>query len=272
MEREYSVLMSVYFKEKPEFLKRSIDSMMSQSIAPSEIVIVKDGKLTDELDCLIEQYNNKFPNIFNIVELEKNIGLGLALAEGIKHCKHELIARMDSDDISCKFRCEMQLKEFEKDKDLDVCGGHIVEFTNNPDNITSKRVVPLLDSDIKKYQKRRDAINHVTVMFKKSKVLEAGNYQHALLMEDSLLWTNMILHGAKFKNIDKALVLVRTGEDMFQRRGGYGYFKKYKEGRRLIYNTGYISLVDYYYTLCVQLIFSLLPNNMRKFVYEKLLR
>lgn len=122
MEREYSVLMSVYFKEKPEFLKRSIDSMMSQSIAPSEIVIVKDGKLTDELDCLIEQYNNKFPNIFNIVELEKNIGLGLALAEGIKHCKHELIARMDSDDISCKFRCEMQLKEFEKDKDLDVCG------------------------------------------------------------------------------------------------------------------------------------------------------
>lgn len=77
MEREYSVLMSVYFKEKPEFLKRSIDSMMSQSIAPSEIVIVKDGKLTDELDCLIEQYNNKFPNIFNIVELEKNIGLGL---------------------------------------------------------------------------------------------------------------------------------------------------------------------------------------------------
>ena len=105
-----------------------------------------------------------------------------------------------------------------------------------------------------------------------NEVLEAGNYQHALLMEDSLLWTNMIMNGAYFKNIDEYLVLVRTGEDMFQRRGGYSYYKKYKEGRRLIYNTGYISRWDYLYTLGVQLVFSLLPNKLRKFVYEKLLR
>ena len=272
MNQKYSVLMSVYFREKAQFLIDSIESMLTQTVVPNEIVIVKDGKLTRELDEVIDQYKSKYDKLFNIVELEKNIGLGLALAEGVKHCKNELIARMDSDDISYNFRCEKQLEEFEKNSRLDVCGGHIMEFSDTPDNITSKRKVPLSDSERKEYQKRRDAINHVTVMFKKSKVLEAGNYQHALLMEDSLLWTNMIMNGAYFKNIDEYLVLVRTGEDMFQRRGGYSYYKKYKEGRRLIYNTGYISRWDYLYTLGVQLVFSLLPNKLRKFVYEKLLR
>ena len=272
MNQKYSVLMSVYFREKAQFLIDSIESMLTQTVVPNEIVIVKDGKLTRELDEVIDQYKSKYDKLFNIVELEKNIGLGLALAEGVKHCKNELIARMDSDDISYNFRCEKQLEEFEKNSRLDVCGGHIMEFSDTPVNITSKRKVPLSDSEIKEYQKRRDAINHVTVMFKKSKVLEAGNYQHALLMEDSLLWTNMIMNGAYFKNIDEYLVLVRTGEDMFQRRGGYSYYKKYKEGRRLIYNTGYISRWDYLYTLGVQLVFSLLPNKLRKFVYEKLLR
>ena len=155
---------------------------------------------------------------------------------------------------------------------LDVCGGYIKEFCDSKEGVVSIRKVPLVDSEIKEYQKRRDAVNHVTVMFKKSKVLEAGNYQHALLMEDSLLWTNMILHGATFKNIADYLVYVRTGADMFKRRGGLKYFKKYKNGRKIILQTGYISKWDYYYTLLVQLIFSILPNSVREFVYEKLLR
>ena len=269
---EYSVLISVYYKEKAEYLIECLESMVHQTVQPSEIVIVKDGKLTAELEDVLTKYKTKYQRLFKFVCLEKNVGLGLALAEGIKNCSHELIARMDSDDISIPNRCELQLREFAKDSLLDVCGGYIKEFCDSKEKVVSIRKVPLVDSEIKEYQKRRDAVNHVTVMFKKSKVLEAGNYQHALLMEDSLLWTNMILHGATFKNIDDYLVYVRTGADMFKRRGGLKYFKKYKNGRKLILQTGYISKWDYYYTLLVQLIFSILPNSVREFVYEKLLR
>ena len=269
---EYSVLISVYYKEKAEYLIECLESMVHQTVQPSEIVIVKDGKLTAELEDVLTKYKTKYQRLFKFVCLEKNVGLGLALAEGIKNCSHELIARMDSDDISIPNRCELQLREFAKDSLLDVCGGYIKEFCDSKEKVVSIRKVPLVDSEIKEYQKRRDAVNHVTVMFKKSIVLEAGNYQHALLMEDSLLWTNMILHGATFKNIDDYLVYVRTGADMFKRRGGLKYFKKYKNGRKIILQTGYISKWDYYYTLLVQLIFSILPNSVREFVYEKLLR
>lgn len=269
---EYSVLISVYYKEKAEYLIECLESMVHQTVQPSEIVIVKDGKLTAELEDVLTKYKTKYQRLFKFVCLEKNVGLGLALAEGIKNCSHELIARMDSDDISIPNRCELQLREFAKDSLLDVCGGYIKEFCDSKEKVVSIRKVPSAESEIKEYQKRRDAVNHVTVMFKKSKVLEAGNYQHALLMEDSLLWTNMILHGATFKNIDDYLVYVRTGADMFKRRGGLKYFKKYKNGRKIILQTGYISKWDYYYTLLVQLIFSILPNSVREFVYEKLLR
>lgn len=269
---EYSVLISVYYKEKAEYLIECLESMVHQTVEPSEIVIVKDGKLTVELEDVLTEYKTKYQRLFKFVCLEKNVGLGLALAEGIKNCSYELIARMDSDDISIPNRCELQLREFAQDSLLDVCGGYIKEFCDSKEGVVSIRKVPLVDSEIKEYQKRRDAVNHVTVMFKKSKVLEAGNYQHALLMEDSLLWTNMILHGATFKNIADYLVYVRTGADMFKRRGGLKYFKKYKNGRKIILQTGYISKWDYYYTLLVQLIFSILPNSVREFVYEKLLR
>ena len=269
---EYSVLISVYYKEQAEYFIECLESMVHQTVEPSEIGIVKDGKLTVELEDVLTEYKTKYQRLFKFVCLEKNVGLGLALAEGIKNCSYELIARMDSDDISIPNRCELQLREFAQDPLLDVCGGYIKEFCDSKEGVVSIRKVPLVDSEIKEYQKRRDAVNHVTVMFKKSKVLEAGNYQHALLMEDSLLWTNMILHGATFKNIADYLVYVRTGADMFKRRGGLKYFKKYKNGRKIILQTGYISKWDYYYTLLVQLIFSILPNSVREFVYEKLLR
>lgn len=272
MNNKYSVLMSVYYKENVKFLKESINSMLTQTIMPSEIVIVKDGPLTNELEREIKKYILNYPGLFVVVELKENVGLGLALAEGIKQCHNELVARMDSDDISIKERCELQLKEFDKDSSLDVCGGIIKEFSEDINNITSIRKVPLKDQEIKKYQKRRDGVNHVTVMFKKSKVLEAGNYQHALLMEDSMLWVNMILHNAKFMNIDKTLVYVRTGENMFKRRGGIKYYKKYKAGRKMILQTGYISKWDYIYTLIVQFVISLLPNSLREFIYETFLR
>lgn len=269
--QQFSVLMSLYAKEKPEYLVECLKSVMSQTVLPSEIVIVKDGPLTEELEKTLDNFVKVNPSLFVFVPLEKNVGLGLALREGVTHCKNDLIARMDTDDIAREDRFSIQLAEFEKDPDLDICGSHIIEFEGDVVNEVAKRTVPLLDKDIKKYQKRRDGFNHMTVMYKKEAVLKAGNYQSCMLMEDSLLWVNMFMSGAKAMNVDDYLVYARVGKDMFERRGGLAYYRKYKQARKRIRKTGYISFWDYRYTLLVQFFISIMPNKLRGWVFKKFL-
>lgn len=272
MNYEFSVLMSVYIKEKEEYFRQCMDSVLKQTLMPNEIVIVEDGPITEELQKAINDYLAKFPSLIKIVLLKKNLGLGLALSHGVIACKYELIARMDTDDICVQERFEKQINMFRNNPNLDICGSHIKEFDSTPDNVLSLRRVPLDDRAIKQYQKRRDSFNHMTVMFKKEAVLKAGNYRHALLMEDSLLWVNMMKNDAVCANVDDYLVYVRTGEDMFERRGGWDYFRKYYLGRRAIYQTGYISKFDYIYTLAVQFLVAIVPNGLRKIIYTKILR
>lgn len=266
----FSVLMSVYRKEYPEYLRRALDSVFSQTVKAAQIVLVKDGQLTPELDSIIDSYQAKYPEL-EIVSLPENKGLGLALAEGMLHCKYELVARMDTDDISREDRFEKQLELFNSSPTIDICGSHMLEFEEDITNIVAKRRVPLTDKEIKHYQRRRDGLNHVTVMFKKDSVLNAGSYQHCPLMEDTLLWVNMFKNGAVAANIDDYLVYVRIGKDMYERRGGLDYFKKYKQARKRIYETGYISWFDYMYTLIVQFIVAIIPNKVRGFVFKRLL-
>ena len=271
MEQKFSVLMSLYIKEKPEYFCECMDSILNQTVKPDEIVIVKDGPLTDRLEAALLEYISRSPELYTVVPLEKNVGLGGALREGMLHTKNELVARMDTDDIARSDRFERQLREFRMDEELDICGGQVDEFEGNAENIVAVRRVPISNSDIKKYQKRRDAFNHMTVMFKKSAVLRAGNYQPCPLMEDTILWVNMILSGAKCKNIDESLVYARVDGGMFGRRGGFEYFKKYREGRRRVRETGYIGFFDYYSTLAVQLAVALMPNRLRQWAFKRFL-
>lgn len=271
MKEHFSVLMSLYIKEKPEYFCQCMESVLRQTVLPDEIVIVKDGPLTAELENTLAEYVAADPELYTIVPLEKNAGLGLALAEGILHCRNELVARMDTDDISADDRFEKQLCAFADHPEIDICGGQIAEFEGSIDNIVARRTVPTDHASIVRYQKRRDAFNHVTVMFKKSAVLRAGNYQSALLMEDTMLWANMIMAGAQCMNLEDTLVFVRVGADMFERRGGWKYFLKYKEGRKKVYDTGFISRWDYDYTLMVQLVVALMPQKLRGFVFKKIL-
>lgn len=270
--QRFSVLMSLYAGEKAPYFDQCMCSILDQTAPPDEIVLVLDGPLTDELTACVEKYCEEYPTLIKLVPLPTNRGLGLALAEGITHCSHELIARMDTDDISRRDRFERQLAEFAQDPNLDICGSHIQEFDGTPENVISLRKVPLEHEQIARYQKQRSAFNHVTVMYKKSAVLKAGNYQDALFLEDDLLWVHMLQTGAKGKNIDDCLVLVRTGRSMIARRGGLAYFKKYRQGRRAILKTGYISYWDYLKTIAVDLVVSLMPGRLRLLVFTKLLR
>lgn len=272
MSTRFSVLMSIYAKEKPEYARACFDSLLSQTCPADEWIIVEDGILTGELYSLLNAYQNQYPKLIKRIPIEQNRGLGLALREGIIHCSNNLIARMDTDDIARQDRFERQLEEFKANPKLDICGSQVKEFIGSIDNIVSKRVVPTSDAGIKNFQKRRTAFNHMTVMYRKSAVLKAGNYQNAPLIEDSLLWVNMILRGAVCSNIDDYLVYARVGKDMFNRRGGWSYFIKYRAGRKKILETGYISYWDYLSTVYVQLLIAILPNCLRAYVYKNILR
>lgn len=269
----FSVLMSIYYKEKPDNFAQCMDSLLAQTSLPDEIVLVEDGRLTDELYKVIDEYAGRMGNInFVRLRLDENRGLGIALSYGIKHCRNRLVARMDTDDIAVKDRFAMQLKAFSKNPSLDIVGGYIDEFIDEPDKPYSVRMVPISQKDIYKYQRRRDAFNHMTVMYKKNTVIEAGNYKDCLLMEDSLLWAEMIKNHAHMANIPKVLVHARCGDDMIDRRGGIDYFFKYKNGRKHILKTGTISYADYCVTVAAQFVVCIMPTALRRFIFKKILR
>lgn len=270
---KYSVLMSVYKNERPEYLKQSIESMINQTIQPDQIVIVKDGPITDELQEVLHHYLNKYNSLIEIVNSDKNLGLGLALNLGLCHCKNELVARMDTDDISVPDRCEKQLKVFENDIDLSILGGVIAEFIDGNSSIIGKRILPTNDCEIKTYIKKRCPFNHATVMFKKSDVLKAGGYQDWFYNEDYYLWIRMLEVGCKFANLPEILVYSRVDKNMYKRRGGFKYFKSEIQLQKYMFNKGIICFTRYIYNIIVRFIVQILvPSSIRSIIYKRFLR
>lgn len=271
MNLKYSVLMSIYKKENPEYFLNSVESMLNQTVPPDEIVIVKDGPLTDELEKTVGLLKDN--KIIKFVELKENSGLGKALETGLHYCSNEIVARMDSDDISAADRCEKQLEYFEKYPDLGMIGTSISEFTTNPEEIVSYKRVPEDDKKIKKYMKSRNPFNHMTVMFKKSEVIKAGNYKHWDLNEDYYLWLRMLQNNNKFANIDEPLVNARINADTFMRRGGWSYFITQKKLFDYMLKNKIIGRFKYIYNIAVRFFVRVLVSNkIRKWLYLKLFR
>lgn len=269
---KYSVLMSVYFKENPEFFRLSIDSMINQTIKPDEIVIVKDGQLTNELDNVIEDFVSSEPELFTIVPLEKNLGLGLALNEGLKNCRNELVARMDTDDISLEKRCELQIEEVNKNSKLCIVGTMTNEFYDNPDNIVTSRIVPINHEDILKFSRRRSPFNHPTVMYKKSEVLRCGGYRDVKRKEDIDLFGRMLNNGCIAMNIDKPLLLFRSNEDNYKRRKSWVNCKSYIAVIYDFWKKGYTGTIDLIIVTIGQLVMFLSPIWLLKLISDRVLR
>ncbi|MHB8126278.1 MAG: glycosyltransferase [Desulfitobacteriaceae bacterium] len=264
--------MSLYIKEKPEYLRLSIDSMLQQTVMPDEIVIVKDGPLTAEQEEVLEAYQSKQPDLFHIVSSEKNIGLGLALNLGLKNCRNELVARMDTDDISLPERCEKQLQAFDADKDLAIVGTMVDEFYDNPKKIISSRIVPTINNDIYDFAKRRSAFNHPTVMYKKSKVLECGGYGDLRRNQDVDLFGRMLFAGCKAANLNKSLLLFRSNEALSKRRRSWENTKSYVATIRKLWKLGYSGFGDYMMVAVAQTVMFICPMEVQNWLYKKFLR
>ena len=269
--QKISVLMSVYVKENPTFLRDAIKSVQNQTLKPSELVLVEDGPLTPELYQVLDEVEAQSEIPVKRYPLEQNQGLGLALRYGVLQCQYDIIARMDTDDIAVPDRFEKQVQLMEKDN-LDLLGGHIAEFIDNPEEIVSYRRVPTQHTEIVSYQRMRSAFNHMTVMFKKDMVLKAGNYEDGLYMEDDLLWLNMIAAGARTGNIDQILCRVRVGAGMFERRGGLRYLNLYRQARQRMLERNQISYIEYAKSVGIQAVVALCPGFVRQFIFVKLLR
>ena len=270
----FSVITSVYKNDKPEFVRVALDSMLiNQTVNPTEIVLVQDGPVPSSLSELLTEYEVKYPKVMHIIRLKENGGLGNALKLGVENAKYDICARMDSDDICLQDRCEKQVAYLEAHPECDIVGGQMTEFIDTPDNIVGRREVPLTNEEINEFMKSRCALNHVTVMFRKEAVLEAGNYQDWFWNEDYYLWVRMMMAGCKFANIPDVVVNVRSGADQYARRGGKKYFDSEIGIKKLMLKEGMITktqfVINYIERFFIQLI---LPNSVRGWVFRTFAR
>lgn len=274
MDYKFSVLMSVYIKEKPEYLEESLKSVFNQTLRPNEVILVKDGPLSNELEIIINKFK-KDEEVLKIVELEKNMGLGEALRIGVEKCSYELIARMDTDDICKENRFEEQINCFKENLELDMVGSWTDEFQEVEGHIKveSIRKTPEKQKDILKKLKKSNAFNHPTVMYKKNSVLKAGNYSEEFnCLEDYYLWVRMAVNNSKFYNIQKSLIYFRITPGTLKRRGGLKMLKGDIKLHNRFEELDFIKKREKLRNIMIWMIYRIIPSNIRGILQKKIMR
>ncbi len=265
----FSVLLSVYAKEQDSCLREALDSLLCQTRQPDEIILVEDGPLPDVLTQTIREYQQRCP-LLRTVSLPRNQGLGNALNEGIRHCRYDLIARMDTDDIARPERFEIQLKVFEAHPEIDICSAWIEEFEGSPDHLLAVKKLPETHDEIRAYARHRCPVNHPVVVYRKQAVLRAGGYEG--FPEDYRLWVKMLMTGARFYNVQQSLLYFRFSRSMIKRRGGWKYALADIRSQVDFYRMGLFGLPTLAYNILVRGTVRLTPSALRQFIYQKLLR
>ena len=267
---EFSVLMTVYDKEKPYNLRKSLLTSYQQTIKPTEIILVCDGELTQELYDEIERIKSEIP-ILKVYQLDTNVGSGPASRFGVEKCNTDLIARMDSDDYSVETRFEKQIKAFEENPNLVMVGTNILEKNTE---FTALKTVPKKTEEIREYSKFRNPFNNPSSMMKKEYILKVGNYRKFRYLEDYDL-TMRLIHDnptKDFLNIQEPLVVMQTDDSSYLRRGGLLYVKTEFFLQVDFYKRGYLTKLELCRNIFVRNIVRVMPNSVRKLIYKKKMR
>ena len=267
---EFSVLMTVYDKEKPYNLRKSLLTSYQQTIKPTEIILVCDGELTQELYDEIERIKSEIP-ILKVYQLDTNVGSGPASRFGVEKCNTELIARMDSDDYSVETRFEKQIKAFEENPNLIMVGTNILEKNTE---FTALKTVPEKTEEIREYSKFRNPFNNPSSMMKKEYILKVGNYRKFRYLEDYDLTVRLIHDNPTkdFLNIQEPLVVMQTDDSSYLRRGGLLYVKTEFFLQVDFYKRGYLTKFELCRNIFVRNIVRVMPNSVRKLIYKKKMR
>lgn len=269
----FSVAMAVYRNDNAVDFAEAVRSIYdSQIVKPSEIIIVIDGPIPETLETTLESLKKDI-GIIKFVRFEKNQGHAAVRQAGLEAASFDLVAVMDADDISVPQRFEMQLEALAKHPEASVIGGQIKEFIEKPSNVVGERIVPEKDDEIKLYLKSRCPMNLVTVMYRKKDVAAVGGFMDWYCEEDYYLWIRLAEKGYEFYNVSDNLVNVRVGKEMYQRRGGWKYFKSEARLQAYMLKHGVISLPRYIYNTLGRFVVQVaMPNRLRGFIFQKLFR
>lgn len=266
----FSVLISIYRTERPVILERCLRSIWDdQLVKPSQIVLVIDGPVHTDLLRVIECFKARLVSIVDVIQLKQNKGLGEALAVGLKHVRYDLVARMDTDDVSLPNRFQAQLDFMLQNEGVHVLGSHVEEFNSDPMEITGTRRVPLYHADIVKTAKYRNPMNHPSVMYRKSRVIDSGGPLKFVGFDDYFLWVRMIQNGAEFRNLDSVLVRLQAGPNLLLRRSGLKYAKMELNFQRTILRLGFIGNQRFIFNLMSRFAVRLLPNAILFVLYKR---
>lgn len=268
----YSVLMSVYEKADPGQLREAIRSMTEQTVRPGDFVIVCDGPLREEQNRVLADFERKHPGLFQILRLPENVGIGAAANAGLAVCKFDLVAKMDADDIAVPERCEKQLAAFKENPDLSVLGGWIAEFAENPRAPFAVRKVPAEDWEIRRFARRRQPFNNMTVMYRRRAVLAVSGYGSYRRGEDYDLYLRLLHAGYRAGNLQEVLVNARVNRSAMTRRAGWGTIKGCIRTRWNACRMGFATWTDFLYCMAGQTLMVLSPGPVRQWLYRKYLR
>lgn len=269
----FSALSSIYHKENPVHFDACMQSIWDkQTLKPTEIILVEDGPLTSDLDRIIAMWKAKLGDVLHIIKLPENVGTGKAKNIGLQACNYEVVCIVDTDDIYVSDRFEKQVNFLEQHQDVVIVGGQILEFAEDISNPSGKREVPLSNDDLINYAQRQSPFNNMTIAYRKSKILDAGGYQHHLWMEDYNLFLRIIAQGYQISNLPDVLVYARIDNGMHGRRKGFKYIKSEKQLRDLkkqlkIQSPFYANIY-----FIVRSSFRLMPANLLGKIYNTFLR
>ena len=263
VDNKFSVLLAVYYKEKPENLRDSLSSIENQTLKAEEIVLIKDGELTEDLEMVIIDYSKRIP--LKVFGYKENKGLAYALNFGLSRCTYEIVMRADSDDICLPTRFEKQFNFLQKNKCLAVISSWIEErFDISKTGVIKK--LPLTHDEIVKYSKKRNPINHPATAFRKSIILKVGGYPN-LFPEDYALWLILLKKNYQFSNINEVLVIMRTDEDFLQRRG-VDFLKGEIRIIQFQKKLGLINGFEMLFNVMARTILRVLPIKIKKIIYK----
>lgn len=262
----FSVLMSVYINENPQYLDECLDSINQQVLRASEVVLVQDGLLSSELYNVIDKWRKRL-NIIDVI-LPENVGLADALNCGLKYCNYDLVARMDTDDIATPERFKLQFEFMEQNPNIAVSSGYIEEWNSDFSSKISQRTLPLHHDEIVKFAKIRSPISHPACIFRKSVIQRVGGYEK-IYPEDHLLWTRVLQSGYKMANLPKVLLLMRTGDDFISRRG-YTFLRGELISYRKMYQSRFLTLSEFIKASTLRSLVRLSPKFLKLWLYKRL--
>jgi glycosyltransferase involved in cell wall biosynthesis len=240
-----------------------------QTVRPDQLIIVRDGPVRDELARCLDELTTTSSVPVTLLPLERNAGLGPALDQGLAASRHDIVARMDADDVAMPHRFAVQLPLMEH---ADIVGAGLLEFVTDTDHVVGRRVPPTDSRQIARYARLHDPFNHPTVIYRRQAVMAAGGYGDLPLMEDYALFARMLMTGARAVNVAEPLVYYRVGATAFKRRGGTGLLRSELRLQRELLRTGFISPGGYIRNVVVRGSYRLVPWQLRRAVYRVLVQ